>query len=162
MKRKFFYIVFIAGLLTFSAMNLNAQNPRETAYLESIANIVGHDLYISYVYLGSLSDSYVYRVYHQKVAINFFNEYVDYIKIIQRQLELMREKQLVPIADIDYINMQIAAYESLRKQALEFLKYIETGESKYVETFEKHRIQSWTLIATILGIPEEIEKVYKK
>jgi len=150
-------------LILSSAVHVSkAQTPKEKLYLETIANVVGHDLYISYVYLGSLTDSYIYKVYAQKFALNLLHEYVDYINIIKAQMIKVNENKLVPPADTNYVKLQIDAYETMRQEALEFIKYVETGESKYVESYENLRRKAWTQIATILGIPEEIEKVYKE
>ena len=159
-KKLLTFILFCSLLLTSMSFSYS-QTKNDEAYLGTIANVVGHDLYISYVYLGSLTDSYIYRVYAQKFALNLLHEYVDYISIMKKQMESLTENKLIPAADTPYVNMQIKAYETMRLQALEFIKYVETGESQYVETFENLRREAWSLIATILGIPEEIEKVYK-
>lgn len=163
MKKKFIVLIFFCSFFlvnistTFSQIDKN-----DVIYLETIANVVGHDLYLSYINIGYISDAYILRVYKQKVVLTMLNEYVDYISIMIKQMENLSEKKLIPLPDTPYVNKQIEAYKTMKQQALEFIKYVETGEIKYVETFESLRLKAWSLIATVLGIPEVEEKVYKK
>jgi len=156
MKKIYFLLLLFPFLGTKSGFGQNTQEP-ETICLQVLANVSGHDLYTSFVHLGSLADAYMYKAYTQNFALKLLNEYIDYISLMPGELQKLIDNKLVTGNDVLFVKLQINAYFQLKNEAGEFKKYVETGESKYVESYENARRLAWKNIADILGLPSDVD-----
>jgi len=141
---------------------LKAQVDKETATLQILANITGHDMYTSFVHLGTLADAYMYKAYTQNFTLKLLNEYIDYLSIVTAELGKLIEYGIITGPDIQMVKLQMEAYIQLKNEATEFKKYVETGESKYIESYETARRLAWKNIAQMLGLPQDVDPVKDK
>lgn len=156
MRKIFFAFTLMLVLLNSKLFSQNTQD-KEAVCLLVLANVTGHDLYTSFVHLGTLADAYMYKAYTQSFALKLLNEYMDYIVIMASELQKLIDEQLVTGNDILIVKLQINAYYQLKTEAAEFKKYVETGESKYIESYESARRLAWKNIADILSLPSSVD-----
>jgi len=159
MKTRFLFPIFF---LIIGIKPLHAQQDKESATLQVLANITGHDMYTSFVHLGTLADAYMYKAYTQNFTLKLLNEYIDYLSIVISELQKLIDYNIITGSDIQIVKIQLEAYNQLQTEAKEFKKYVETGESKYIETYETSRRLAWKNIAQILGLPQDVDPVKDK
>jgi len=161
MLKKIVLLMLIAAITLFSERTYS-QTSSCDASLEILANITGHDMYTSFVHLGTLADAYMYKAYTANFALKLLSEYIDYMDIILAEIQKMIDLKVVTGSDVEIVKIQIEAYNQLKTEAVEFKKYVETGESKYIETYETARRMAWKNIAQILGLPQDVDPAKEK
>ena len=154
--------VLLIGLAVFLSKPSGAQEDKNAQTLQILANITGHDMYTSFVQLGTLADAYMYKAYTQNFALKLLSEYVDYMDIVISEMQKMIDTKIVSGSDIDMVKIQINAYQQMKTEAKEFKSYVETGESKYIESYETARRIAWKNIAQMLGLPQDVDPIKDK
>jgi hypothetical protein len=121
-------------------------------YLYVIGAVEGSNLYMSYLTIGLLGDSFENGVYDAATAKEITLEVSSLTKNTRDTLNNLIESGKVTGDDRTLILEMIQAHDLLEKQAGELVKY--TENKSVPNDFQFYRKQSWTMIAKILGIPQ--------
>ncbi|MFC2113734.1 hypothetical protein ACFLRI_00140 [Bacteroidota bacterium] len=145
-------IVYLILMLSIGIHQSKAQNPEKELYLESIGIFSSQNIYLSYVYLGNLSDGYMYKALSRNFVEKLINEQIAFMQESEKQYIKLAESVYFDESGKAILQAQAEIMKLIQEQAAEFLKYIESGESKYVESYEIKRLASWEKISTLLGL----------
>lgn len=121
-------------------------------YLYTIGAVEGSNLYMSYLTIGLLGDSFENGVYDAAMAKEITLEVTSLTKNTRETLNNLIETGKVSGDDRTLILEMIQAHDLLEKQAVELVKYTENKDVP--NDFQFYRKESWNRIAKILGIPQ--------
>ncbi|MBT3300822.1 MAG: hypothetical protein HN921_16670 [Bacteroidetes bacterium] len=143
MYKRIFYLVL---LLIIGLQSLHAQNPEKELYLETMGKLSSQNIYMSYVYLGNIADSYIHEAITQEFCTNLLTEYLVFMKETKDQTSKLYESGFLDQEGNQVVLAQIDIYQLLIEEANAYLKYVETKDEIHIESFEQNRIWAWAKI----------------
>ncbi len=93
MNKKAFYLIL---LILIGLQSIHAQNPEKELYMETMGKLSSQNIYMSYVYLGNIADSYIHEAITQDFCTNLLTEYLVFMKEPKiRQVNYMNRDFLI-------------------------------------------------------------------
>ncbi|MBL6964727.1 MAG: hypothetical protein ISR55_12965 [Bacteroidetes bacterium] len=148
-------LLLLIGIAGFQQSQ--AQNPEKDLYLETMAVLSSNNMYMSYVYLGTIADSYIYDAIKKEMCINLLNEYLQLMEISKNQFTKLYESGFLDQEGNDAVLMQVDICQILKEEAGDYLEFVKTGENQHLESFEQNRILAWKKIEDLLGLEQSAE-----
>lgn len=145
-------------LIVFAGFQqLSAQNPEKDLYLETMGVLSSQNIYMSYVYLGNIADSYIHEAITKEFCLKLLNEYVLILDATKNQTTKLYESGYLDQEGNEAILMQIDIYQLLVAEAKAYLDFVKSGENHHIEAFEQNRVWAWNKIEKLLGIKGSVE-----
>ncbi|HOJ49683.1 MAG TPA: hypothetical protein PKW55_02625 [Spirochaetota bacterium] len=148
MIKKFFFslsIILVLSLKVFPASGSQLQ-------LETIGATSASTLYLSYMAIGVVADSYQSKVYNKDTAKGFVREAIAVIGVCKNYMNQLIEKGEMSPNDIKTAKLIVETYDFLINEGQNFINYVDTNDSKYVQLFHDFRKKAWNNISNILGL----------
>jgi len=131
----------------FISSALFATEPR----LETIAASGGSNLFLSYLSIGLLADTFPKEVYEKKQTISLLTSVVEQAKIQKDYLDKLIKLKDVSKDDAAYFKKMIDSYTLLMEEGNHLLEYMNTGDEASLKAYENSREKARVLISGILG-----------
>ena len=122
--------------------------------LETIGAQGGGNIYLTYLSLGVLADSYTKEVYAKEQAVNLVTSLERQSEVQKNYFEKLLKSNDVPADDKAFIKKMIACYSLLIDEAKYLAEFINTGKEASVKKFQAKREQAWKSVSEILGLSE--------
>lgn len=151
MKKMSLLILFLSGLL----IQLHAQQSKDEMLLEAIGALSGQNMYLTYLSLGNVADSFASGVYKQEFAAELADELSEMIKMTIQQYNSMLESNKIYDDDYNALLKFVDVYNALLEEALGLKAMIVVGNEENIGRFERGRNKAWQLISEMLGITEQ-------
>jgi hypothetical protein len=146
MKRKILVLI----ISMFFTTSLFA-NP---LFLETIGAMGGANIYLTYISIGILADSYPKEVYDKEQAINLLSSIERQAVVQKGYLDKMMKSNDVSSEDKAFIKKMIGCYNLLIDESKYLVEYLNTGKESAIKNFHSKREQAWKSISEILGLNE--------
>jgi hypothetical protein len=146
MKRKI--IVLVISMFFTTSLFANS------LFLETIGAMGGSNIYLTYMSIGVIADSYSKELYEKEQTINLITVIERQAKVQKDYLEKMLKSNDVPSEDKAFIKKMIECYNLLIDEAKYLTEFVNTGKESSVKNFQKKREQAWKSISEILGLNE--------
>lgn len=141
----------LIAVLVFSTLSVSRGFGQEE-YLSTIGGLGASNLYMSFLTIGILGDSFEYGVYEADTAKDILGEVISLNKASRVNLDTLVKEGHVAGEDRATVLEMIQAHSMLEKQAGELIKYVD--DKKLPNDFQFYRKKSWELISRIMGIPQ--------
>ena len=146
MKRK----IIVSIISIFITTSLFAND----LLLESIGAMGGANIYLTYMSIGLLADSYSKEIYEKETTINFITIIERQARVQKDYFEKMMKSNDIPSEEKVFIKKMIECYTLLIDEAKYLTEYVDTGKEASGKNFQKKREQAWKNISEILGLNE--------
>jgi hypothetical protein len=146
MKRKILVLIISMFFTIFLFAN--------TLFLETIGAMGGSNIYLTFLSLGVLADSYSKEIYDKEQTINLTTVIERQARVQKDYLEKMLKSNDVPSEDKAFIKKMIECYNLLIEEAKYLVEFVNTGKESSAKNFQKKREQAWKSISDILGLDE--------
>ncbi len=120
--------------------------------IETIGFMSGQNIYITYLALGFLYDSYEKGVYDAGFTSLMVKEINASCKKSKINTQDLLDKKVLTGNDEDYGKNIIDTYDTLMSEANSINSVIESGNSDTVKQFERNKSKTWDKIQTLLNI----------
>lgn len=124
----------------------------EDDFLYAIGSLGGSNLYMTFLTIGMLGDSFEKDVYTVETTKDLIEGIISLTQTSMKSLNAIIDGGEVEGDDRATILEMIQAHGLLEKQAGELAKYVNNRTAP--NDFQFFRKKSWDLIAKILGIPQ--------
>lgn len=151
------FLTIVAPLAAQSGAKSGDAPPKEEfpadidVALYAVGSLSASNLYLSYLVLGTVADSYSQGIYTEEVAASLTNEAMFMNTNAQRALEqLLSQGRLAP-EDAAAVQRIAQTYSTLTKEAEALILFINDKENTG-EEFQTYRREAWQQISTLLGL----------
>ena len=122
--------------------------------LETIGAMGGGNIYLTYISIGVIADSYSKEVYEKEQAVNLLSSIENQAGVQKGYLDKMMKSNDVSSEDKAFIKKMIGCYNLLIDESKYFAEFINTGKQSSLKNFQTKREQAWKSISDILGLNE--------
>jgi hypothetical protein len=143
MKKKI--IGFISALVICSSVYAS------DLQLETIGAAGGSNLYLTYLSIGVIADSFTKEVYDKQQAVSFINTIIAQAKVQKDYMDKLIKSKEVSDSDVVFLKKMMDCYTLLMDEGKYFVEYVNTGKNTSLTTYDTKRQQAWALISELLG-----------
>jgi len=138
-------LAFIVSLVvSTSAMASDLQ-------LQAIGASVASNLYLSYLSIGVIADSYTKKVYTKDQTVSFVSSVVAQGGVQKGYLQKMIESGDIPENDQDFVQKMIKCFDLLIEEGNFLNDYVSKGDNDSLAKYDNKRKEAWALISEIMG-----------
>ena len=141
----FSLIVLITTLVT-------AQNKRDEMLLESLGALSGQNMYLTYMALGNVADTYGSGLYKAEFAVQLADELKEMITMTIKQYNDMLTSGNFIDDDYNSIMKFVDVYTALEEEASGLREMVVVASEENIKKFEVGRQKAWKLVSEILGL----------
>lgn len=145
--------VFVLTIIFLNLLPLMAQEKKEELLLEAVGALSGQNMYLTYMALGNVADSYASGLYKVEFAAQMADELNEMIGMTVKQYNDMLNSKLLVDEDYNAILKFVDVYTALGEEAAGLKAMIVQNNEENIGMFERGRQKSWKFISEILGIP---------
>ena len=131
-----------------------APPPSSPAALSAVLNAIGAvgvaDIYMAYMAVGTVADAYAYgnKGYEKQSVSSIMTILASLTDTARKALQSLLDGGLLEAQDAETAVELVRAYEAINHQAMEFIRYLSTGE---IGDYEQYRRKAWAVIAKLYG-----------
>ncbi|NLV66617.1 MAG: hypothetical protein GXY14_02970 [Spirochaetes bacterium] len=119
--------------------------------LETIGSSIASNLYLTYISLGVLGDSFTKEVYDKEQTINLASIIVSQSKVQKEQMARLIKSIEVQESDKEFIKSVITCYQYLIDEGTFMIDFINTNNEESLKKYDENRQKAWALISNLLG-----------
>ncbi len=119
--------------------------------LQAIGASTASNLYLSYLSIGVIADSYIKKVYEKEQTVIFVNSVVAQAGVQKEYLRKMMESGDIPENEHYFVEKLIKCYELLMDEGNNLVDYVKTGSNSSLMKYDNKRKEAWSLISEIMG-----------
>ena len=146
MKKKFFVLV----ISMFFTTSLFANG----LLLETIGAQGGSNIYLTFLSLGVIADSYTKEVYEKEQTASLVKSIEMQAAVQKNYFEKLLKSNEVPSEEKAFIKKMIECYTLLIDEAKYLSEFVNTGKEAAIKKFQSKREQAWKSVSEILGLDE--------
>ena len=143
MKKRIYSLVFVL-LMGGGAFASDLQ-------LETIGSSIASNLYLTYISLGVLGDSYTKEVYDKEQTVNLVGIIVAQAKVQKDYMNKLLQSGEVPESDRAFLQSVITCYQYLIDEGTYMIEFINTNSQAALKKYDSNRQSAWALISKLLG-----------
>lgn len=143
MKKKLYSIIFVL-LMAGGASASDVQ-------LETIGSSIASNLYLTYISLGVLGDSYTKSVYDKEQTVNLVGIIVSQAKVQKEQMSKLLASGELPESDVAFMQNVIICYQYLIDEGTYMIEFINTKSQASLKKYDTSRQNAWAMISKLLG-----------
>lgn len=144
-------IILIALTVLFAATAGISKNG-DNLKLEAIGSATASNLYLTYLTIGVIADSYTKSVYDNKRTVSFVQATIAQAGAQKKNLQKLLDNKQIPNNDLVIVKKMIDCYGLLIDEGNYFIDYVNTKSKNSLGSYDSKRNQAWTLIKNIMGI----------
>lgn len=145
-----FSILLIVGSSSFSQ-----QISKDEMLLEAIGAFSGQNMYLTYLSLGNIADSYASGVFKNEFALQITDELSEMIAMTIRKYDEMLSSKLIFGDDYNALMKFLDVYSALQEQSAGLRAMVLDNNEDNVGKFERGRQKAWKQISEMLGLETE-------
>jgi len=139
-------VAFIISLVvSTSAMASDLQ-------LQAIGASVASNLYLSYLSIGVIADSFTKKVYSKEQTASFVSSVVAQGGVQKDYLLKMIESGDIPEEEQAFVQKMIKCFDLLIDEGNYLSDYVKTGKNDSLAKYDEKRQEAWALISEIMGL----------
>ncbi len=150
MKRLLLIAALILSVTNLYSQDLNKNN--SDLKLEIIGSVSASNLYLSYLTIGVIADSYTKKVYDNQRTVSFVKAAVVQAGLQKKTLEKLIQANEVSGSDLEAVKKMVDCYSLLADEGNYFIDYINTKSKDSLRNYDGKRKEAWALISQIMGI----------
>lgn len=143
MKKRFFSLLFVL-LMGTGAFAGDVE-------METIGSSIASNLYLTYISLGVLGDSYTKEVYDKEQTVNLASIIVSQSKVQKEQMAKLLKSPEVQDSDKVFLQNVITCYQYLIDEGTFMIEFINTNSQESLKKYDTNRQNAWALISKLLG-----------
>ncbi|HOP64795.1 MAG TPA: hypothetical protein PK358_17320 [Spirochaetota bacterium] len=143
MKKRFLALA-VSLVVATSAMASDLQ-------LQAIGASVASNLYLSYLSMGVIADSYTKKVYSKDQTLSFVSSVVAQGGVQKDYLQKMIASGDIPENDQEFVQKMIKCFELLIDEGNFLNDYVRKGDNDSLAKYDNKRKEAWALISEIMG-----------
>jgi len=151
MKRLAILIALILAVTNLYSQNLK-ENSNSGIKLEVIGSASASNLYLTYLTIGVIADSYTKKVYDNSRTISFVRATLAQAAVQKKFLTKLANSGEITGKDLSVVKKMIDSYDILLDEGNYFIDYINTKSKNSLKSYDAKRKEAWELISDILGI----------
>ncbi|MBU1099713.1 MAG: hypothetical protein KKA84_04840 [Bacteroidetes bacterium] len=131
----------------------NAQKiTKEEMLLEAVGAFSGQNMYLTYLSLGNIADSYASGVYNNEFALQLTDELSEMIAMTIQKYDEMLSSKLIFGDDYNALMKFVDVYSALKEQSGGLRAMIVENKEDNIGKFERGRQKAWKQISEMLGL----------
>lgn len=142
--KKRFYSLIIVLLMATGAFAGDVE-------METIGSSIASNLYLTYISLGVLGDSYTKEVYDKEQTVNLVSIIVSQAKVQKEQMAKLMKSTEVQESDKTFLKNVITCYQYLVDEGTYMIEFINTNSQESLKKYDANRQSAWALISKLLG-----------
>lgn len=127
--------------------------------METIGSSIASNLYLTYISLGVLGDSYTKEVYDKEQTVNLASIIVSQAKVQKEQMAKLIKSSEVQDSDKAFLQNVITCYQYLIDEGTYMVEFINTSgapelkekSDTALKNYDSNRQKAWALISKLLG-----------
>jgi len=119
--------------------------------LQAIGASTASNLYLSYLSIGVIADSYTKKVYEKDQTVIFVSSVVAQAGVQKDYLRKMMNSGDIPDNEHYFVEKLIKCYELLMDEGNNLVDYVKTGNNASLIKYDNKRKEAWSLISEIMG-----------
>jgi hypothetical protein len=119
--------------------------------METIGSSIASNLYLTYISLGVLGDSFTKEVYDKEQTINLASIIVSQAKVQKAQMARLIKSPEVHESDKEFIKSVITCWQYLIDEGLFMIDFINTKNEESLKKYDANRQKAWALISRLIG-----------
>ena len=119
--------------------------------METIGSSIASNLYLTYISLGVLGDSYTKQVYEKEQTVNLVSIIVSQSKVQKEQMAKLMKSAEVQESDKAFLQNVITCYQHLIDEGTYMIEFINTNSQDSLKKYDTNRQKAWALISKLLG-----------
>ncbi len=119
--------------------------------METIGSSIASNLYLTYISLGVLGDSYTKEVYDKEQTVNLASIIVSQSKVQKEQMGKLLKSPEVQDSDKAFLQNVITCYQYLIDEGTFMIEFINTNSQESLKKYDTNRQNAWALISKLLG-----------
>lgn len=146
MKKRLYSVIFVLLMVTGASAG--------DVQLETIGSSIASNLYLTYISLGVLGDSYTKSVYDKDQTINLVGIIVAQSKVQKEQMSKLLSSGEVPESDRVFMQNVITCYQYLIDEGTYMIEFINTNSQPSLKKYDSNRQNAWAMISKLLGFEQ--------
>jgi len=136
---------FIVSLfISVSAMASDLQ-------LQAIGASTASNLYLSYLSIGVIADSFTKGVYPKEQTISFVSSVVAQGGVQREYLQKMIDAGDIPEGEMEFVRKLMTCFQLIMDEGNNLMDYVKTGNNASLTKYDTKRKEAWALISEIMG-----------
>ena len=140
----------IAGLIITLLVSVSAA--AGNLQLQSFFSSTTANLYLSYLSMGVIADSYTKKVYEKDQSITYVSSVVVQASIQKDYLQKMLSQGEIPESEHNFIRKMMTCFQLLIDGGASLIDYIKTGKNESFTAYNSKRNEAWAVIGAIMGL----------
>lgn len=136
--------VIVSLLVSVSAMASDLQ-------LQAIGASTASNLYLSYLSIGVIADSYTKKVYAKEQTVSFVSSVVAQAGVQKEYLQKMIDSNDIPESEKEFVGKMMSCFDLLVAEGNNLMDYVKTGNAASLTAYDAKRKEAWALISEIMG-----------
>ncbi len=120
--------------------------------LQAIGASTASNLYLSYLSIGVIADSYTKNVYAKDQTLSFVSSIVAQGGVQKDYLQKMIDQGDIPEGEVEFVNKMITCFKLLSDEGNSLMDYVKTGNNASLTKYDQKRKEAWALISEIMGL----------
>lgn len=119
--------------------------------METIGSSIASNLYLTYISLGVLGDSYTKEVYEKEQTVNLVSIIVSQAKVQKEQMAKLMKSSEIQQSDKEFLKNVITCYQYLIDEGTYMIEFINTNSQESLKKYDSSRQSAWAMISKLLG-----------
>ncbi len=120
--------------------------------LETIGASGGSNLYLTYLSISVIADSYTKKIYQRDQTVSLITSIIAQAGVQKDYLEKLMKSEEVSQSDKEFLKKMIDCYSLLMDEGKYFVEYANSGSAASLKAYSAKREQAGALISDLLGI----------
>lgn len=123
--------------------------------LQAIGASTASNLYLSYLSIGVIADSYTKKVYAKEQTTSFVSSVVAQAGVQKDYLRKMIEGGDIPEGEQEFVQKMMTCFDLLMAEGNSLMDYVKTGNNDSLAAYDSKRKEAWALISEIMGFGKQ-------
>ncbi len=119
--------------------------------LQAIGASTASNLYLSYLSIGVIADSYTKKVYAKEQTVSFVSSVVAQAGVQKDYLQKMIDSNDIPESEKEFVGKMMSCFDLLIAEGNSLTDYVKTGNTASLTAYDNKRKEAWSLISEIMG-----------
>lgn len=119
--------------------------------LQAIGASTASNLYLTYLSIGVIADSYTKKVYAKEQTTSFVSSVVAQAGVQKDYLQKLIDGGDIPESELEFVQKMMTCFDLLMAEGNNLMDYVKTGKNESLTAYDAKRKEAWALISEIMG-----------
>jgi len=119
--------------------------------LQAIGASTASNLYLSYLSIGVIADSFTKGVYPKDQTVSFVSSVVGQGGVQREYLQKMIDAGEIPEGEMEFVRKLMTCFQLIMDEGNNLIDYVKTGNAASLTKYDTKRKEAWALISQIMG-----------